>query len=781
MKNKIFDFLNNQNLIQIPENQKFECWMNPMDISLLERPYQNNVQELHTLIKESSTPELLNELNKAAHFINVPYFSFVCYPLIKEMLSRLSLNEWIESHPFLMQAVLDYPALFVEKKLGESAFFWEKITHPNIQYIFTDLFRFGKDPVFNQKKMKELHLNDEIKYRQYEKSTFFKAFGNQILSEAEMQAKIQLEQQIHQQLAIQYAHLYEQKAHLNETKFPSENEMRIYFKVERKDELMHWFEKGFRFQKKQIKEDWSNLIFELYSQFIREYPTNPEVLFYFDMLIKMGVSPSQLTESEKTWFSSDIIDLPGPVLKREYEIRPENRIKEREGQIWAQAAFDWETTEQDSRNAYQWALDNGVDKDDLKMVFAVLWVLNRGFRLKDFSDERWNQVLNFLNIAEKYTIPLSKQECLQLSEKSLVVWTDCPPKIIEKMLNLGLDPNQCQKVQSGTLEKISTLVECLQTTQKSDLERVRIITDLTFKKDPKMGQRLLENVDVAYKASAMHHAARKLDLKTLKYLYSLGANPLAKDKNQKTPFEWMMKKYSEKHKKKFEEVFEWFKEIGADGFKQNATENGDTLFNIAKRGGVTRIQKMIKEAYQISPIQGHDLLHSKDKNGASILHWLAKCEDEESITYLLKKGLDINVKDKNGNTPLHWFAKKFAKDGFGNHLMMDFFQKIGADFNLLNNNEESILNLVCFTGNIQGVKTVLSLTDYHLLNHPSKNSNDTPLKLIEKRIEQSKMINSNSLDNAYEELKQMINDQILRHQLQSIPIINQVKKPHKKI
>lgn len=50
-------------------------------------------------------------------------------------------------------------------------------------------------------------------------------------------------------------------------------------------------------------------------------------------------------------------------------------------------------------------------------------------------------------------------------------------------------------------------------------------------------------------------------------------------------------------------------------------------------------------------------INSKDRQGNTILHWLARWDQDEFIRFLIEQGADVNTQNKDGFTPLHLAAQ----------------------------------------------------------------------------------------------------------------------------
>jgi ankyrin repeat protein len=75
---------------------------------------------------------------------------------------------------------------------------------------------------------------------------------------------------------------------------------------------------------------------------------------------------------------------------------------------------------------------------------------------------------------------------------------------------------------------------------------------------------------------------------------------------------------------------------------------GDEIHDAAQAGDLAKVNALLN---------AHpDLVFSKDKNGATPLHWAAGTGHKDVAELLLANKADVNAKDKNGMTPLHWAA-----------------------------------------------------------------------------------------------------------------------------
>ena len=73
-----------------------------------------------------------------------------------------------------------------------------------------------------------------------------------------------------------------------------------------------------------------------------------------------------------------------------------------------------------------------------------------------------------------------------------------------------------------------------------------------------------------------------------------------------------------------------------------------SLHELVINGDVTSLQKHTQ----------HDIQQYRDKNGSSLLHYAAGCDDIEICKYLLQLNMNANIQSTNNKrTPLHWAAR----------------------------------------------------------------------------------------------------------------------------
>ncbi|KAK5108018.1 hypothetical protein LTR62_008853 [Meristemomyces frigidus] len=88
-------------------------------------------------------------------------------------------------------------------------------------------------------------------------------------------------------------------------------------------------------------------------------------------------------------------------------------------------------------------------------------------------------------------------------------------------------------------------------------------------------------------------------------------------------------------------------------------------------------------------------VETRDADGNTILHAVARKDAEPMLRELLKQGLDINAVNHDGQTPLHAAAQS------GNSGMVDCLLEHGADPNAIDNDRRTALHVVAYEGHYE--------------------------------------------------------------------------------
>ena len=96
----------------------------------------------------------------------------------------------------------------------------------------------------------------------------------------------------------------------------------------------------------------------------------------------------------------------------------------------------------------------------------------------------------------------------------------------------------------------------------------------------------------------------------------------------------------------------------------------EILFFLIKENNLREF-KDIQERFQVS-------LESRNKSDDTLLIYATKCEKENFVEYLIKKGAFINAQNNELNTPLHYALNS------KNFKISDILLKAGADEKIVN-------------------------------------------------------------------------------------------------
>jgi ankyrin repeat protein len=123
-------------------------------------------------------------------------------------------------------------------------------------------------------------------------------------------------------------------------------------------------------------------------------------------------------------------------------------------------------------------------------------------------------------------------------------------------------------------------------------------------------------------------------------------------------------------------------------------------------GGVDKIKKALGDP-SIN-ININDLSRLKK----TALHYAASCGNESVVSFLLRKGADINKLDSYNQSALHEAVVSWN----GDKTIVETLLKGGAPVNLQDHNGETALHLACRNGNDTIIKKLLRKADVSLMN-----------------------------------------------------------------
>ena len=185
-----------------------------------------------------------------------------------------------------------------------------------------------------------------------------------------------------------------------------------------------------------------------------------------------------------------------------------------------------------------------------------------------------------------------------------------------------------------------------------------------------------------------------------------------------------------------------------------AEKNENLLFQVCEYSNLELLQycfsQEFKNKYNIEYTFG-----IKDSNGASLLHYGAKNGDIKICQYLIESGIDINSKDNEGNIPLIYSLRENVDVSFikflinkgstrlediyeesiktGAYCIVSYLIKKGIDINRVNQKGESPLNLL--TSYSQNVKIgqMLLKHGYYIKQELRNKQNDLFYRAIKRK------------------------------------------------
>ena len=133
--------------------------------------------------------------------------------------------------------------------------------------------------------------------------------------------------------------------------------------------------------------------------------------------------------------------------------------------------------------------------------------------------------------------------------------------------------------------------------------------------------------------------------------------------------------------------------------------------NLSNNNGVTALMNSTHYDTNVTKLllDNNALVHYKDKNGNTALHYAAKYGSMNAIKDLIEAGSKMNVKNNDGNTPL-----LLAKDEYILLFFIKNRKKWKIDIDIKNNNRKSIKNAISFK-NYKNLKNSLNIQKYIII------------------------------------------------------------------
>jgi ankyrin repeat protein len=108
------------------------------------------------------------------------------------------------------------------------------------------------------------------------------------------------------------------------------------------------------------------------------------------------------------------------------------------------------------------------------------------------------------------------------------------------------------------------------------------------------------------------------------------------------------------------------------------------------------------------PGLAREIVASREKNGATALHWAATNLNIPGMELCAKYGADPNAQDDKGRTPLHWAARKYgAKAQARLFPVLAWLRVNGADFHLGDHKGKTPLMELAAKGPIDIIESAL--------------------------------------------------------------------------
>jgi len=186
-------------------------------------------------------------------------------------------------------------------------------------------------------------------------------------------------------------------------------------------------------------------------------------------------------------------------------------------------------------------------------------------------------------------------------------------------------------------------------------------------------------------------------------LVYLGAEISGVDKGGKTPLHWAVEAGSKRIVKLLIE----------NGAPWNAQENQGLAaihlaigaINRASHEDIMRYRDVLE--YLLSIVD----LNMLDLSGVSALHLAAELGDLESIRLLIQYGAWVNIKDYQGENALFYAIRGGQLD-----VIRSLVEEFNIDMNMLNEDEESVLDLCKSIGDQSLTDLVITLSNNQAMN-----------------------------------------------------------------
>ena len=168
------------------------------------------------------------------------------------------------------------------------------------------------------------------------------------------------------------------------------------------------------------------------------------------------------------------------------------------------------------------------------------------------------------------------------------------------------------------------------------------------------------------------------------------------------------------------------------GFQFN-TKNAETyFFEIAEESNTNNVNKfkdIIRTIQKQDPeFNIQNVLNKKNSQGATVMHYLAKNRDLNSLCYLKSQGADLLCVDNEEETLIHWMMKTYSKKYEHTFLpLLLWLVENGVDCNAKNNKGVLAIQKLSRKGSLESILSsidVFGIESFKVQNNHGKTAMD---------------------------------------------------------